>query len=86
MKFTSAWRIVDPLSQYIIYLRKSRKDMDAEALGQTDTLKRHRAAHRGRVSFSKLHGVYRRQLPAPADAGAEGGQPAGRAARGMEDP
>lgn len=44
MKFTSTWKIADPLSQYIIYLRKSRKDMDAEAIGQTDTLKRHRAA------------------------------------------
>ena len=44
MKFTSTWKIADPLAQYIIYLRKSRKDMEAEALGQTDTLKRHRAA------------------------------------------
>ena len=44
MKFTSPWKISDPLAQYIIYLRKSRKDMEAEALGQTDTLKRHRAA------------------------------------------
>ena len=44
MKFTSTWKISDPLAQYIIYLRKSRKDMEAEALGQTDTLKRHRAA------------------------------------------
>lgn len=43
MKFTSTWRISDPLAQYIVYLRKSRKDMEAEALGQTDTLKRHRA-------------------------------------------
>lgn len=43
MEFTSTWRITDPLAQYIIYLRKSRKDMDAEAAGQTDTLKRHRA-------------------------------------------
>lgn len=54
MKFTSAWRIVDPLSQYIIYLRKSRKDMDAEALGQTDTLKRHRAAL---LSLSESRGL-----------------------------
>lgn len=44
MNFTSTWKIADPLAQYIIYLRKSRKDMEAEALGQTDTLKRHRAA------------------------------------------
>lgn len=44
MKFTSTWRISDPIAQYIVYLRKSRKDMEAEALGQTDTLKRHRAA------------------------------------------
>lgn len=43
MEFTSSWKINDPLAQYIIYLRKSRKDMDAEAAGQTDTLKRHRA-------------------------------------------
>lgn len=43
MKFTSTWRISDPIAQYIVYLRKSRKDMEAEALGQTDTLKRHRA-------------------------------------------
>ena len=35
MKFTSTWKISDPLAQYIIYLRKSRKDMEAEALGQT---------------------------------------------------
>ena len=33
MKFTSTWKIADPLAQYIIYLRKSRKDMEAEALG-----------------------------------------------------
>ena len=31
MKFTSTWKIADPLAQYIIYLRKSRKDMEAEA-------------------------------------------------------
>ena len=36
MNFTSTWKIADPLAQYIIYLRKSRKDMEAEALGQTD--------------------------------------------------
>ena len=29
MKFTSTWKISDPLAQYIIYLRKSRKDMEA---------------------------------------------------------
>ncbi len=30
MNFTSTWKIADPLAQYIIYLRKSRKDMEAE--------------------------------------------------------
>lgn len=44
MRYASSWRFTDPASQYIIYLRKSRKDMEAESLGQTDTLKRHRAA------------------------------------------
>lgn len=54
MKFTSTWRISDPIAQYIIYLRKSRKDMEAEALGQTDTLKRHRAAL---LSLAESHGL-----------------------------
>ena len=54
MKFTSTWKISDPLAQYIIYLRKSRKDMEAEALGQTDTLKRHRAAL---LSLSESRGL-----------------------------
>ena len=54
MKFTSTWKIADPLAQYIIYLRKSRKDMEAEALGQTDTLKRHRAAL---LSLSESRGL-----------------------------
>ena len=54
MNFTSTWKIADPLAQYIIYLRKSRKDMEAEALGQTDTLKRHRAAL---LSLSESRGL-----------------------------
>lgn len=35
---------IDPAGMYCVYLRKSRKDMEAEALGQGDTLARHAQA------------------------------------------
>lgn len=40
--------------QYAVYLRKSRADLDAEAMGQGETLARHRAALLG---YAQSHGM-----------------------------
>ena len=39
---------------YAIYLRKSRADLEAEAMGQGETLARHRAALR---EYAQSHGM-----------------------------
>lgn len=42
------------MSRYVIYLRKSRKDLELEAMGEGETLARHRAAL---LAYAKKHGL-----------------------------
>lgn len=42
------------MKKYVIYLRKSRKDLELEALGEGETLARHRAAL---LAYAKKHGL-----------------------------